>query len=330
MVRTSPARRRGRSRSSGQWREPASGGRGRDARAVQAEDLRRRRQAGLDRGRGRPLRGLGAAGRHQRGQPRARLHGGLPQSGQRALAEPGVRAQPHGGGVKSEGADDEQGGHRPGATGREAHAHARSSWRVPIDQRLPDEEDERGPRARGTCPGAAGAATIGRGSPSGRARRSCPGSTRAGWSGACAPIRGTRPASRPASNPPARGLPRRACGDRRRRWPRTRGSRRPRPGADSQRPAIRQPSRQATTLASRPTAMPGKGDDVGQDLVVEVDQAEDEERGHERHVDEGAERGTVTQRDGEIEQAIRQLHRRVARRDPGAAVPAAAPQERGS
>ena len=40
----------------------------------------------------------------------------------------------------------------------------------------------------------------------------------------------------------------------------------------------------------KPDRDPGKRDDVGQDLMVEVDQAQHEHRGHERHERYGAQR----------------------------------------
>src|SRR3989442_6573371 len=72
----------------------------------------------------------------------------------------------------------------------------------------------------------------------------------------------------------------------------------------------------------------GQRDDVGKQLVIQVDQAQDKESGRECHQHHGAQRRSELQGEAEIEQAVRGFDERVPEGDRGAAVPAAAEQKR--
>ena len=136
--------------------------------------------------------------------------------------------------------------------------------------------------------------------------------------------RGRRRASPPASSRPARG-PRRRAASRRRfataanasQPPRRRGGRRTGETGDSGR-----------KLAARPDGDAGQRDDVGQELMVEVDEAQDQERGDEQPSRRRrCSVGPCSSGEPEPQQPVRGLDRGIAPGDRRAAVAAAPSQQ---
>ena len=219
------------------------GRRGGDPRAVHVEDLGGGGQAASTAA---DARLLAAPAPRRGGRERTGVDGPgrSPGAVRRACARGGARARAVPTAVVCRSrAPTTRGRPRPRRGAWESPRSSTGQPAVPVDQRLPDEEHD---DARQPQEGAERQRMLGR--PSARDDEARPDDRaqhgrRRGRSGACAPSRGTRPASRPASSPSVPGLPGRGCGDRRRQSPRTRGTRRRPPTRSAGRPPIRRGQR---------------------------------------------------------------------------------------